>query len=414
MPINFSHPTFWGPLVWNLLHLLASQFKSTAIEDRQDWVEVLNHLPGILPCKECREHFRTYLKENPIDINTVANAYSLSLYLWKAHEHVNGLTGKKSRVTFAMLTKQLGITVPQTPLYSQPSIPSLPSLPAPPSLPAQQLQLALPSQQTQQHPKQPNFQHIRIYQSTPLNQQPNKPKSSGKPALRVVKPQPPAPAPAPIPKHTKPNVTSSAIVLNNTSIPQKQAPRAPKAVPLHVQKIIQAKKSLEGQLQINSEVKSILAAPIPRPDQKIIAITRHPSVQNQSPKPRPQTNLLKPYLFPHAQSFHKVNEGDVKRSLSALMNSEGKRMPSRVIVPTAQQRNTIDKMAEMLQRSGVKIRGNAPSGPTVHIQPGIQPVVPKSVIESRAQPLALPAPLSVPRALTQSTPTRKKCNCSRK
>jgi hypothetical protein len=301
-----------------------------------------------------------------------------------------------------MLTKQLGIPVPQTPLYAQPSLPD------PPSQPPQQLQLALSKPQ---QPKQPNFQHIRIYQSTPLNhnQQPNKPKtSSGKPALRVVKPQPPPPAP-------KPAVTSSSIVLNNTSIPQKQAPRAPKAVPLHVQKIIQAKKSLEGQLQINSEVKSILAAPIPRPEQKIIAITRHPSVQQQTklPKPRPQTTNSKPYLFTHVQS-HKTNEGDVKRSLSALMNSEGKRMPSRVIVPTPQQRNTIDKMAEMLQRSGMKIRGNVPSGPTVHLQPGIQPVVPKSVVESRALPLALPAPLSVPRALTQSTPTRKKCNCSRK
>lgn len=49
---------FWGPSGWQLFHLIA--FKSPKAKD------VLDDMPGILPCPFCRESTTTFVKEHPV------------------------------------------------------------------------------------------------------------------------------------------------------------------------------------------------------------------------------------------------------------------------------------------------------------------------------------------------------------
>lgn len=450
MPINFSHPSVWGPLVWNVLHLLSSQFKASSEQDKQEWLNVLNSLPGILPCKECKEHFRAYLKENPVSLDTVSDAHSLSLYLWRAHEHVNALTGKKSRVTFAMLCKQLNVVQPTA---------SPASVQTENDVKSNKVPSLAKSDKTKE-----DIQEATISSGTSnirINVQPGQNYvGSGKPSVRILK--------------TNPVLTEKMVNLEPAPAqPQPQPPPKPtrvppKAVPLATQKIIIAQRSLvkqfeqQQQQQVNNHharlqhlqhTNPIVTAMIP--NKKVISI---PAPSQPVKQLNTQTAIVPIAKAQQTiQAMMNTQITPVKpKSLTTIMNnarkpktnvplanhnqqpkpkpkttpiSKGKdnhapaptlKVNLRFTAPPAsvQQKQSIHKMAELLQKSGIKIRGIVPT-PTTY-QPGIKPIPSSSMnrIMNRSVPvpraLALPSSTTVPRSLNASVPTRKKCNCGRK
>jgi len=66
----------WGPIVWRILHGLADKYGRLmsslyAKEEEYNWINFINNTHKILPCKECREHYRIYLsKNNPNNLKT--------------------------------------------------------------------------------------------------------------------------------------------------------------------------------------------------------------------------------------------------------------------------------------------------------------------------------------------------------
>jgi hypothetical protein len=106
----------WGPFVWNVLHGLAERagtvvFELYKADERRAWIAFLPAIGGMLPCSECRDHFKAWLLAHPItSIQTMP--YSeikpfVRNWLWSLHENVNTRLAKPS-FPFESLTPTYG------------------------------------------------------------------------------------------------------------------------------------------------------------------------------------------------------------------------------------------------------------------------------------------------------------------
>lgn len=63
-------PTDWGPLLWKLLHIMGEHVgkSSTPTLDRDEAIMIdfiIQGLPSVLPCPECAQHAREYVRLHP-------------------------------------------------------------------------------------------------------------------------------------------------------------------------------------------------------------------------------------------------------------------------------------------------------------------------------------------------------------
>lgn len=67
LPKSRDHSTseYFGPGIWYSLHDMAEGADDGTISKRT-FIEYANRLRTRFPCKECREHYNQYLKENPL------------------------------------------------------------------------------------------------------------------------------------------------------------------------------------------------------------------------------------------------------------------------------------------------------------------------------------------------------------
>ena len=107
-PCNLPHEIYpeaseWGPLLWTLLHGLAEKSgRPTSpmfLEDeRRAWLHFFKETSDIIPCHICKEHFRLYLKEHPIDELKHLQIESMHEWIrswfWEVHEWVNSTLKK--------------------------------------------------------------------------------------------------------------------------------------------------------------------------------------------------------------------------------------------------------------------------------------------------------------------------------
>ncbi len=106
----------WGPFVWMILHGLAERagnvvFDLYKSDERRAWVAFKPAIGNMLPCTECRDHFKSWLTDHPItSINTMPYQDIKSFvrnWFWSLHENVNQRLGKPS-FAFAQLTETYG------------------------------------------------------------------------------------------------------------------------------------------------------------------------------------------------------------------------------------------------------------------------------------------------------------------
>ena len=97
-PEIYPDASEWGPLVWTTLHGLAEhagKLMTTvyAEEERHLWMGFFKLTSEIIPCHICKEHFRIYLKEHPVDRLKKMPANQIREYVrhwfWEVHEWVN-------------------------------------------------------------------------------------------------------------------------------------------------------------------------------------------------------------------------------------------------------------------------------------------------------------------------------------
>jgi hypothetical protein len=81
-----------GPGTWNVIHTLS--FHARTKEEQQAFIKTMKTICKHFPCKVCRGHCKTYIKEHPMEpfINAkLANNEKIGLFLWswRFHNAVN-------------------------------------------------------------------------------------------------------------------------------------------------------------------------------------------------------------------------------------------------------------------------------------------------------------------------------------
>ena len=84
-------PSVWGPVVWSLLHAIGARAgkgpEKTRIDERRVFIWLIDNLDTVLPCQECRAHFREVRKKVVLEDNYAE-------WIWRLHEAVNEKLGK--------------------------------------------------------------------------------------------------------------------------------------------------------------------------------------------------------------------------------------------------------------------------------------------------------------------------------
>ncbi|TVU48000.1 hypothetical protein EJB05_07619, partial [Eragrostis curvula] len=81
-----------GRATWMLLHTIAAQFPDEPTrQQKRDAKELMHILSRLYPCKECADHFKEVLKENPVQAGSQAE---FSQWLCYVHNVVNRSLGK--------------------------------------------------------------------------------------------------------------------------------------------------------------------------------------------------------------------------------------------------------------------------------------------------------------------------------
>ena len=95
----------WGPALWSILHGLAEKAGKTSIpsfreDEKRQWILLIEIMPKMIPCLNCREHAQQWILKNPI--TAIKDIHHDELYEWLTtwvytfHESVNERTGKPS------------------------------------------------------------------------------------------------------------------------------------------------------------------------------------------------------------------------------------------------------------------------------------------------------------------------------
>lgn len=88
----------WGPFVWRMLHSLAERVTKVVTplyqkDERHAWVNILNTTGTMLPCSDCRDHYKQYLERFPVkDIMTLPYASLgewIRRWIFNIHNSVN-------------------------------------------------------------------------------------------------------------------------------------------------------------------------------------------------------------------------------------------------------------------------------------------------------------------------------------
>ena len=91
----------WGPSLWHYLHTMSFNYpvKPTK-QDKKNYKNFVYSLRNVLPCKYCRLNLRKNLKVIPIKPNDLKNRCNFSKWMYKLHELINKMLGKKSGLTY--------------------------------------------------------------------------------------------------------------------------------------------------------------------------------------------------------------------------------------------------------------------------------------------------------------------------
>jgi len=91
----------WGPPLWHYLHTMSFNYpvKPTAA-DKRHYKNFILSLRYVLPCRYCRENLSKNLKALPLTNKEMKSRSSFSRWVFKLHELINTMLGKKSGLKY--------------------------------------------------------------------------------------------------------------------------------------------------------------------------------------------------------------------------------------------------------------------------------------------------------------------------
>lgn len=93
--------TVWGPSLWHYLHTMSFNYPvSPTKEQKKHYKDFILNLVHVLPCKYCRINLEKNFKTLPLSDSDMESRNTFSRYVYKLHETVNTMLGKKSNLTY--------------------------------------------------------------------------------------------------------------------------------------------------------------------------------------------------------------------------------------------------------------------------------------------------------------------------
>jgi len=101
--------TVWGPSTWHLLHTMSFNYPvNPTCEDKRNYRDFVLSLQYVLPCGKCRKNLKANFKKLPLKMCNMENRTKFSFYMYKLHEVVNKMLGKKSGLSYADVRERYG------------------------------------------------------------------------------------------------------------------------------------------------------------------------------------------------------------------------------------------------------------------------------------------------------------------
>lgn len=93
--------TVWGPSMWHFLHTMSFNYPVKPTEvDKKNYRKFLLSLQHVLPCGHCRKNLKNNFKVLPLRDEDLENRNKFSRYIFRLHELINKMLGKKSGLKY--------------------------------------------------------------------------------------------------------------------------------------------------------------------------------------------------------------------------------------------------------------------------------------------------------------------------
>jgi hypothetical protein len=103
-PEIYPDASEWGPILWSIVHGLAERAGRGAIpmfaeDERRRLIILFKALGKTIPCPSCKDHYDSYLREHPTDVDLKDMPYTnigeyVRRWFWELHNWVNESYGK--------------------------------------------------------------------------------------------------------------------------------------------------------------------------------------------------------------------------------------------------------------------------------------------------------------------------------
>ena len=91
----------WGPAMWHSLHTISFNYPvNPTSEQKKQYKEFVLSLQHVLPCGACRKNLIKNLQEVPLSDWALKNRKNFSRWMYRLHEKINDMLGKKSGLTY--------------------------------------------------------------------------------------------------------------------------------------------------------------------------------------------------------------------------------------------------------------------------------------------------------------------------
>lgn len=91
----------WGPSAWHLLHTMSFNYPvNPTCDDKRYYRNYVLNLQNVLPCGKCRLNLKKNFAKLPLRPEYMRNRTTFSKYIYKLHELVNKMLGKKSGLSY--------------------------------------------------------------------------------------------------------------------------------------------------------------------------------------------------------------------------------------------------------------------------------------------------------------------------
>ena len=91
----------WGPPLWHYLHTMSFNYPiKPTTADKKHYKKFMLSLRYVLPCRHCRNNLTKNLKASPLTTADMKSREAFSRWVFKLHELVNTMLGKKSGLRY--------------------------------------------------------------------------------------------------------------------------------------------------------------------------------------------------------------------------------------------------------------------------------------------------------------------------